>query len=87
MSHLSGVPIENRRFCGVPFADEANMNWDELLQDRPLFPSNDGTAFMVKYDDRQPKPACLAPYDDVSYAEAVAIGNDPTSIWHKPFVD
>jgi len=66
------------------------MEWDDLIQDHPIRYNDKNpdiqavaTSFMVKYDGRKPKPSCLAPYTDYSYAEAGAIAADPTSPWHQ----
>lgn len=80
-------PKEHRRYCGVPVEDEPKMVWSELISNRPKRFQEGDTHFMVKYDGRLDKPACLEDYNDYSYPEAKAIGLDPESPWYDPGPD
>lgn len=77
------VPIENREYCGVPIEALDTIVWSDLIQDKPEFYSNDGSAFAVKFDNRKPKPACLEPYDSFPHSDLKAIARDPQSIWYR----
>lgn len=71
------VPSEFRRYCAIPIANEPDIVWDEIISNFPSRFSNDKQKFVVKYDSRNPKPACLEPYNDYSFDEAKVIGATP----------
>jgi hypothetical protein len=86
---IMSVPKEHRKFCAIPVENEGDMNWDDLLQDRPIRfndknPSVNavGTKFIVKYDGRNRKPYCLYGYDTYTYEQAKAISLNPESEWY-----